>query len=73
MASRVNRPCLSAFLLSRGAPDPAALPCMRQRLLPLAAGDMQALPERVLAPQRLLANIGPVLRTWLLVICLCSL
>jgi len=25
-------------------------------------GDMQGLPERVLAPQRGLANIGPVLR-----------
>jgi hypothetical protein len=36
---------------------------MRQRLLPLTAGDMQALPERVFAPQRRLAIIGPVLRT----------
>jgi hypothetical protein len=27
---------------------------------------------RVLAPQRRLANIGPVLRTWLLVIRVCS-
>ena len=31
MASRVYRPCLSAFLLPRGAPDPGAPPCMRQR------------------------------------------
>jgi hypothetical protein len=43
---------------------------MRQRLLPLTTGDMQVFPERVLAPQRRLANIGPVLRT-LLVIRLC--
>jgi hypothetical protein len=36
---------------------------MRQRRLPLTAGDMQVLPERVLAPQRRLINIGPVFRT----------
>jgi hypothetical protein len=72
-ASRVNRPCLRAFWLPRGAPDRAAPPCIRQRLLPLTAGDMQALPERVLAPHNRLANIGPVLPTWLLVIRLCSL
>jgi hypothetical protein len=41
---------------------------MRQRLLPLTVGDIQVLPERVLAPQRRLANIGPVLRAWSLVI-----
>jgi len=34
----------------------------RHRLFPLTAGDMQAFPERVLAPQRALASIGPVLR-----------
>ena len=41
---------------------------MRQRLLPLTAGDMQVSPERVLAPQRLLASIGPLLRKGLFVI-----
>ena len=43
-------------------PDPAAPPCMRQRFLPLTAGDMQGLPERVFAPHRRLERIGPVLR-----------
>lgn len=65
MASRVYRPCLSAFLLPRGAPDPGAPPCMRQRFLPLTAGDLQGLPDRVLAPQRRLESIGAVLRGWL--------
>ena len=45
-----------------GAPDPGAPPCIRQRLFPLTAGDMQGFPERVLAPQRGLDNIGPILR-----------
>jgi hypothetical protein len=31
-ASRVYRPCFSAFLLPRGAPQPSAPPCIRQRL-----------------------------------------
>ena len=62
IASRVNRPCFSAFLLPRGAPDPGAPPCMRQRFFPLTAGDWQGLPDRVLAPQRWLDSIGPVLR-----------
>ena len=62
IASRAWWPCLSAFLLPRGAPDPNAPPCIRQRLLPWTAGDLQGLPERVLAPQRRLENIGPVLR-----------
>ena len=35
---------------------------MRQRFLPLTAGDMQGLPERVFAPHRRLDRIGPVLR-----------
>jgi hypothetical protein len=61
-ASRVNRPCLSAFLLPRGAPEPFAPPCIRHRFFPPTAGDMQGLPERVLAPHRWLVNIGPVLR-----------
>ena len=50
MASRVNRPCFRAFLSPQGEPDPAAPPCMRP--FPLTAGDMQVLPERVLAAQR---------------------
>ena len=62
MASRVYRPCLSAFLLPRGAPEPGAPPCIRQRPLSLTAGDIHGLPERVLAPQRRLDSIGPVLR-----------
>ena len=53
---------LERVLVATGAPDPGAPPCMRQRLLPLTAGDMQGLPERVLAPHRGLASIGPVLR-----------
>jgi hypothetical protein len=53
---------VTAFLFFRGAPDPDAPPCMRHRLFPLTAGDMQAWPERVFAPQRGLASIGPVLR-----------
>ena len=61
-ASRVYWPCFSAFLLPGGAPEPAAPPCIRQRLFPRTAGDLQGLPERVLAPQRGLDNIGPVLR-----------
>jgi hypothetical protein len=32
---------------------------MRQRLLPLTVGERHAPPERVLAPQRRLASIGP--------------
>ena len=35
---------------------------MRQRFLPLTAGDMQGFPERVFAPHRRLERIGPVLR-----------
>jgi hypothetical protein len=53
---------LSAFLLPRGAPDPAAPPCIRHRFLPATAGDLQGLPERDFAPQRRLPSIGPVLR-----------
>jgi hypothetical protein len=44
-------------VLPRGAPDPRAPPCMRQRLFPFRAGDMHGLPERVFAPQRGLVNI----------------
>src|SRR3954469_630418 len=61
IASPVNRPCLRAFWFAFGAPDPCALPCMRQRFLPCTAGERHAPPERVLAPQRGLASIGPVL------------
>jgi hypothetical protein len=35
---------------------------MRQRFLPLTAGDRQGSPERFLAPQRWLESMGPVLR-----------
>ena len=62
IASRVNSPLFSAFLLPCAAPDPRAPPCMRQRFLPLTAGAMQGLPERVFAPHRRLDRIGPVLR-----------
>jgi hypothetical protein len=59
-------PCFSAFLLPSGAPDPGAPPCIRHRLFPLTAGELQDFPERVLAPQRALASIGLVLRRCLL-------
>ena len=61
-ALRVYCPCFSAFLLPRGAPEPGAPPCIRHRAFPLTAGAMHGLPERVLAPQRRLESIGPVLR-----------
>jgi hypothetical protein len=48
--------CFSAFLLSRGAPQPGAPPCSDT-----------ACPDRVLAPHRGLDSIGPILRRWLLV------
>jgi hypothetical protein len=35
---------------------------MRQRFLPRTAGERHVPPERVLAPQRRLASIGPELR-----------
>ena len=60
--SRVNRPCLSAFLFPSGAPDPGAPPCIRQRRFPLTAGDRQNPPRRFRAPQRGLESIGSVLR-----------
>lgn len=60
IASPVNRPCLRAFRLALGAPDPGAPPCMRQRVLPCTAGARHARAVRVLAPQRGLASIGPV-------------
>ena len=58
MASWVKPPCFRALLLPRGAPDPGAPPYMRHRFFPLTAGDMQALPERVFAPQRRLVSIA---------------
>jgi hypothetical protein len=61
-AARVYRPCFSAFLLPRGAPEPGAPPCIRHRAFPLTAGAMHGLPERVLAPQRGLESIGPTLQ-----------
>jgi hypothetical protein len=62
IASRVNSPLFNAFWFPIGAPDPGAPPCMRQRFLPLTAGDMQGFPERVFAPHRRLERIGTVLR-----------
>jgi hypothetical protein len=59
IAPALKRPCLRAFRFAIGAPDPAAPPCMRHRLLPPTAGARQAPPDRVLAPQRGLAIIGP--------------
>jgi hypothetical protein len=53
---------LKRVLVASRAPEPNAPPCMRQRLLPWTEGDLQGLPERVLAPQRGLESIGPVLR-----------
>jgi hypothetical protein len=61
-ASLVKAPCFSAFRLPFGAPDPFAPPCMRHRFFPLTAGARQGAPERVLAPQRVLANMGAVFR-----------
>jgi hypothetical protein len=64
IAPLVNRPCLRAFRFPRGAPDPGAPPCMRQRFLPRTAGERHAPPERVLAPHHGLASIARVLRAW---------
>jgi hypothetical protein len=61
IAFLVNRPCRRAFRFLLGAPDPGAPPCIRQRLLPRSAGERHDPPERILAPQRGLASIGPVL------------
>ena len=63
IASPVKRPCFRAFWLPRGAPDPSAPPCMRQRLLPRTAGAWHVAPQRVLAPQRGLVSIDVVLRS----------
>jgi hypothetical protein len=60
IASLVNRPCRRAFWFPFRAPDPGVPPCMRQRLLPCTAGERHGPPQRILAPQRGLACIGPV-------------
>jgi hypothetical protein len=60
----VYAPCRSAFWLKRGAPEPAAPPCILHRRFPRTAGDLQGRPDLVLAPQRGLESIGPVLRRW---------
>ena len=62
IASDVKTPCLSAFLLPFGAPEPLAPPCIRQRALPRVAGAWQGAPARVLAPQRGDCIMGPKLR-----------
>jgi hypothetical protein len=53
---------LARVQVSHWGPDPDAPPCMRQRFLPRTAGERHAPPERILAPQRGLASIAPVLR-----------
>jgi hypothetical protein len=53
---------LQRVFVAAWAPESSALPCIRQGLFPLTAGDMQGLPERVFALQRRLDSIGPVLR-----------
>ncbi|PIT04157.1 hypothetical protein TSA1_27855 [Bradyrhizobium nitroreducens] len=58
----MKAPCFFALRFPLGAPDPGALPCMRQRSLPRIAGARQAWPSRVPAPQRGLAAIARVLR-----------
>ena len=47
-----------------GAPEPGAPPCMRHTFFPLTAGARHGSPDRVRAPQRGLASIGPVFRRW---------
>ena len=64
IASRVYAPCRNALRLPRGAPEPAAPPCILHRRFPRTAGDLQGRPDLVLAPQRGLESIGPVLRRW---------
>jgi len=64
IALRVYVPWRKALRLPRGAPDPAAPPCILHRCLHRTAGDLQGCPDRVFAPQRALASIGPVLRRW---------
>ena len=61
---------LSAFLfLPRASTATHALRlCRATPASSSMAGDLQGLPERVLAPQRGLASIGPVLPEWLLLI-----
>ena len=57
-----KNPCFSAFLLPLGAPDRVAPQCIRQRFLPLTAGERQADPSRIFAQQRGLSAVGTVLR-----------
>ena len=58
--ARIQAVLQRVFLLPRGALDPSAPPCIRQRFFPIAAGDLQGLPDRVLAPQRRLDSLGPL-------------
>jgi hypothetical protein len=60
--SFVKPPCLRALQLPRGAPEPLAPPCMRQRFFPATAGALQLPPLRVLARHRGLLSIGRQLR-----------
>lgn len=50
-ASAERLPCLHALRLPFDAPGELP-PCIRQRRLPLTAGDRHSVPDRVLAPQR---------------------
>ena len=43
-ASRVYHPFFCAFLLPRGAPDPGAPPCIRQRRFPRTAAEHKEPP-----------------------------
>ena len=60
--SRVNVPSRNALVFPRGAPDPLAPPCIRQRIFPCTAGERQGVPARVVAPQRGLASMHQAFR-----------
>ena len=62
IAFAVKTPCLTAFLFPKGAPDPLAPPCIRQRKRPETAGARQGVPRRVFALHRGLRSMGPKLR-----------
>ena len=49
-------------MLPAGAPEPRAPPCIRQRPLPDTFGDLQNVPDLVIAPHFGEASIDAVLR-----------
>lgn len=53
---------MRALVLLAGAPEPRAPPCIRQRPLPDTFGDLQDVPDLVIAPHFAEASIGAVLR-----------